>query len=258
MAPTTEGYAQVNDLKLYYQILGDQGDPLVMVMGLSFSHLDWGVILPQLLSQNYRVILLDNRDAGLSSTASQPYTMAEMADDIAGLLEALAIDRADVFGISMGGMIAQQFALKYPQKLSKLILGCTACSGSTLERVSETLAATSLTELLFTPAYIQANRQQLEDFLSRIYRYHSKPEGFMRQLGAIATHDVCQQLDQITASTLILTGDRDIVIPPKHSDVLSQALPNAKLIPPFLDAGHGFPYSHAQETADVVQQFLEE
>lgn len=258
MALTTEGYAQVNHLKLYYQILGDHGYPLVMVMGLSFSHLDWGTVLPQLLSQNYRIILFDNRDAGFSSNASQPYTMAHMADDIAGLLEALAIDRAHVFGISLGGMIAQQFALKYPQKLSKLILGCTACSGSSLQGVSKTLAATSLTELLFTPAYIQANRQELENFLSRIYRYHSKPEGFMRQLGAIATHDVCQQLNQITASTLILTGDSDIVIPPKHSDVLSQALPNAKLITPILDAGHGFPYSHAQETADVIHQFLEE
>lgn len=256
MTPTTEGHAKVNDLELYYKTLGDRGEPLLMIMGLSFSQLDWGPVLPQLLSQRYQVILFDNRDAGRSSYASKPYTMAQMADDVTGLLDVLDIDRAHIFGVSMGGMIAQQFALNYPNKLNQLILGCTACNGRVLQGAGQALATKSLLDLLFTPSYIRAHRQELEDFLESTRPYHSKPEGFLRQLGAIATHDVCSQLTHITTPTLIMTGDSDVLIPPDNSKILEQGLPNAKLLPAFLDAAHGFPYSYAQETADAVQQFL--
>lgn len=256
MAPNAEGYVKVNDLELYYQTLGDRGEPLLMIMGLSFSHLDWGPALPQLLSQHYHVILLDNRDSGQSSDAFKPYTMARMVDDVAELLEVLNIDSAHIFGISMGGMIAQQFALNYSNKLNKLILGCTTCNGKVLQRADQALASKSLLDLLFTPTYIRDHRQELEDFLESTRPYHSKPDGFLRQFGAIATHDVCSQLTHITTPTLIMTGDSDVLIPPDNSKILEQGLPNAKLLPPFLDAGHGFPYSHAQETADAVQQFL--
>lgn len=256
MAPTTEGYAKVNDLELYYQILGNGGEPLLMIMGLSFSHLDWGPVLPQLLSQHYRVILFDNRDAGRSSYASKPYTIAQMANDTAGLLDALKINRAHIFGVSMGGMIAQQFALNHPNKLNQLILGCTACSGKAVQGVDQALATKSLLDLLFTPSYIHAHRQKLENFLESTRPYHSKPDGFLRQLGAIATYNVCDQLTRITIPTLIMTGNSDVLIPPANSKVLEQGLPNAKLLSPFLEAGHGFPYSHAQVTADAIQQFL--
>ena len=101
----------VGDIDINYEIKGS-GEPLLMIMGLSFSLLDWGQKFTELLSQHYQLILFDNRDAGLTSRSKRPYTIADMADDAAGLLDALGIPKAHVFGVSMGGAIAQQFALK--------------------------------------------------------------------------------------------------------------------------------------------------
>ncbi|WP_309744397.1 alpha/beta hydrolase, partial [Chamaesiphon sp. OTE_20_metabat_361] len=109
----------VGDIDINYKIKGS-GKPLLMIVGLSFSLLDWGNKFTELLAQNYQLILFDNRDAGLTSPSPRPYSIVDMADDAAGLLDALNIPKAHVFGVSMGGAIAQQFALKYPDKLDKL------------------------------------------------------------------------------------------------------------------------------------------
>lgn len=119
----------VNDLDINYKISG-KGEPLLLIIGLSFSLLDWGTELPDLLAKHYQVILFDNRDAGETSHATAAYTLADMATDAVGLLDALHIPKAHVLGISMGGMIAQQLALQYPHKLNQLILGCTMAGGS--------------------------------------------------------------------------------------------------------------------------------
>lgn len=118
----------VGDLEINYTIQGT-GEPLLMIMGLSFSLLDWGTKLPELLSQHYKVILFDNRDAGETSRSPSLYSIAQMAADAAGLLQALGVSRASVFGVSMGGMIAQHFALNHTNQLHKLILGCTMAGG---------------------------------------------------------------------------------------------------------------------------------
>jgi pimeloyl-ACP methyl ester carboxylesterase len=101
-----------------------------MIMGLTFSLLDWGEDLPNELSKFNRVIVFDNRASGESDTPPGPFTIADMADDAAGLLSELKISSAHVFGISMGGMIAQELALNYPKLVQKLILGCTACKAA--------------------------------------------------------------------------------------------------------------------------------
>jgi 3-oxoadipate enol-lactonase len=127
----------IGDLDINYKIQG-QGDPLLMIMGLSFSLLDWGTKLPELLSQHYKVILFDNRDAGETSRAASQipqgslyaYTLDQMANDAAALLNTLGESRANVLGVSMGGMIAQHFALNHADKLNKLILGCTMAGGT--------------------------------------------------------------------------------------------------------------------------------
>lgn len=120
--------ARVGNIDIYYETLG-QGTPLLMIMGLKFSLLDWGEKLPQELAQHYQVILFDNRDSGRSSRVTNTYSLADMANDASGLLNELGITKAHVFGISMGGMIAQHFALNNTSKLDKLILGCTMAGG---------------------------------------------------------------------------------------------------------------------------------
>jgi 3-oxoadipate enol-lactonase len=100
----------VRDLDINYEIQGS-GSPLLMIIGLKLSLLDWGKNFIDLLAQHYQIILFDNRDAGLTSQSKHPYTIANMADDVAGLLDELKIPKAHVFGVSMGGAIAQQLVM---------------------------------------------------------------------------------------------------------------------------------------------------
>ncbi len=245
----------VGDININYEIQGS-GKPLLMIMGLSFSLLDWGKKFTELLAQNYQLILFDNRDAGLTSPSPRSYSIVDMADDAAGLLDALKIPKAHVFGVSMGGAITQQFALKYPDKLDKLILGCTIAGGncSQMGDVSGVMNG-NLLNLLFTPTFIQNHRQELTEFLAETTPLHSRNAALQRQLQAFASHDTCDTLSDIRATTLIISGDKDIAIPRSNSDVLAAKIPNAKL-EIIADAAHGFSYSHPDTTADLIHRFL--
>lgn len=246
----------VNGFDINYKILG-KGEPLLLIIGLSFSLLDWGTKLPELLSQHYQVILFDNRDAGQSSQATAPYPIADMADDVAGLLDALGISKAHIFGVSMGGMIAQHFALNHADKLSKLILGCTMAGGNCSEfgSFSEVLTGNSL-ELLFPIEFIQANPVQLAEFFQITVPYHSRGSALSRQLQAMNDHDTCDRLGKITAPTLVITGDSDRVIPPKNSAILTQKISGAKQ-EIIKDAAHAFCFSHPDPVATAIVNFLE-
>lgn len=246
----------VGDIDINCEIQGS-GAPLLMIMGLSFSLRDWGKKFTELLAKQYQLILFDNRDAGLTSQSTRTYNIADMADDAAGLLDALKIPKAHVFGVSMGGAIAQQFALKCPDKLDKLILGCTMAGGS-CSQVGDISGVMSgqLEDLLFTPTFIQNNHQELTKFLAETTPLHSNGESLQRQLQAFGTHDTCDTLADIKASTLILTGDKDIAIPRSNSDFLADKIPNAKL-EIIADAAHGFSYSHPNIAADSIHLFLQ-
>lgn len=258
--------ARVGNIDLYYETYG-KGTPLLMIMGLKFSLLDWGEKLPQELAQHYQVILFDNRDSGRSSRATNPYSIADLAHDASGLLNELKITKAHVFGISMGGMIAQHFALNHPSKLDKLILGCTMAGGDCSKfgsiggiafssNESQQDENSDLWQLLFTKKFIDNNRQDLKKSTQKTQQYHSKPAAVERQLYAISTHDTCNRLQNITASTLLLTGDQDRAIPPENSKILAKGIPVAKL-EEIKDAAHAFCYSHPDETAKFVLNFLQ-
>jgi 3-oxoadipate enol-lactonase len=245
----------VGDININYEIQGS-GAPLLMIIGLSFSLLDWGNKFTELLAKHYQLILFDNRDAGLTSPSPRSYSIVDMADDAAGLLDALKIPKAHVFGVSMGGAIAQQFALKYPDKLDKLILGCTMAGGncSQMGDIGGVMNG-NLLDLLFTPTFIQNHRQELTEFLAETTPMHSRDAALQRQLQAFASHDTCNTSIDIQATTLIITGDKDIAIPRSNSDLLAAKIPNAKL-EIIADAAHGFSYSHPDTTADLIHRFL--
>jgi pimeloyl-ACP methyl ester carboxylesterase len=250
----------IGEFEVNYEIRGSRGDPLLMIMGLRFSLLDWGDDLPNELAKYHQVILFDNRDAGKTTTQSsgKKYSIADMADDVAGLIQALNISKVHVFGVSMGGMIAQQFALRHANKLDKLILGCTMAGGNC--SISPNVVAFlkgDLLDLLFTPTQIATDRKELEAFLKKTSQYHSAQPGLMRQLHAIAQHDTCNELKDITAPTLIISGDSDQAIPSKNSEELSKRIPNSTLLPYLKDAGHGFVFTHAAETAEAIIKFLQ-
>ncbi|MDZ8262906.1 alpha/beta hydrolase [Nostoc sp. ChiQUE01b] len=250
--------ATVGNLSIHYEIKGS-GHPLLMIMGLSFSLMDWGDEFPDELAKHYQVILFDNRDAGQTTSRSvENYTIADLADDAAGLLEELGIKQAHVFGVSMGGMVAQQFALRHAAKLNKLVLGCTmAGSACSIPANLTSLVGGSLLDFLFTPSYLADpdNKKKAQEFLAKTSLFHSKEDGFVRQMQAIASHDTCNALQDIKAPTLVITGDSDVAMPPGNSDVLAQKISGAQLAT-IKGAAHGFVYSHAVETADALIKFL--
>src|SRR5262245_54107488 len=114
---------EINDINLYYEIHGE-GAPLLLIYGLAGRGAGFARQIPA-LSERFRVIIFDNRGVGETDQPEEPYSIPQMADDAAGLLDALGIESAHVFGVSMGGMIAQELALRYPDSVKKLALGCT-------------------------------------------------------------------------------------------------------------------------------------
>lgn len=245
----------IDDLDIHYKIQG-QGDPLLMIMGLSFSLLDWGTKLPELLSQHYKVILFDNRDAGATSRSPHACTIDQMANDAAALLNALGESRANVLGVSMGGMIAQHFAINHADKLNKLILGCTMAGGTCSQfGALSHLFNGNILELLFTPEFIQQHQTDLGTFFQTTTPLHSKGDALARQLYAMSSHDTCNLLGKITAPTLVITGDRDRVIPPQNSDILTQKISGAKQ-ETIKDAAHAFCFSHPDLAATAIISFL--
>ncbi|MBD2447834.1 alpha/beta hydrolase [Nostoc sp. FACHB-152] len=247
--------AQVGDISIYYEVKGS-GYPLLMIMGLSFSLLDWEDVFIDELAKNYQVILFDNRDSGRTKSQSiDNYTTTDMANDAAGLLNALGIAQAHVFGVSMGGMIAQQFALKYATKLNKLILACTMAGGHCSDFIPDNQG--NLLELLFPTSYlaISHNWEKAEVFFRKTSHYHSQEDGLTRQIQAHTTHDTCNLLQDIKASTLIITGDSDVVIPASNSIILNNRISGSQL-KIIKQGGHGFIYSHTAEVAKLLTEFL--
>ncbi|HEX3324546.1 MAG TPA: alpha/beta hydrolase, partial [Solirubrobacterales bacterium] len=120
--------AEVPGAELNYERAGS-GEPLLLIQGMSATHLAWGEAFLSELRQSFDCVVFDNRGIGLSAPTEGRFTTADMAADAAGLLDALEIERAHVFGISMGGMIAQELALAHPERISSLTLGCTYCGG---------------------------------------------------------------------------------------------------------------------------------
>ncbi len=114
--------------ELYYERAGS-GEPLLLIQGMSATHLAWGRDFLAPLEESFDCIVFDNRGMGLSGEARMPFSTADMAGDVAALLDALEIERAHVVGISMGGMIAQELALAHPERIRTLTLGATYCGG---------------------------------------------------------------------------------------------------------------------------------
>ncbi|HEY2090516.1 MAG TPA: alpha/beta hydrolase, partial [Thermoanaerobaculia bacterium] len=121
-------YATRDGVRLAYEELG-AGDALVFVHGLAYDRRGWGP-LPRLLAEDFRVVLVDNRGVGDSDAPPGPYSVSEMADDVIAVLDAAGIDRANVFGVSLGGFITEELALSYPERVRKIVLCSTSPGGA--------------------------------------------------------------------------------------------------------------------------------
>ncbi len=224
--------------KIYWDEQG-KGDPLLLIMGLGYASVMWHRTRP-LLAQHFRTIAFDNRGVGRSEVPPGPYSIAAMASDAAAVLDAAGVARAHVFGVSMGGMIAQEFALQYPARTRSLILGCTSPGGPSAVRaerkVADLLLARGMTpeearEAILPYIYDPATpREQIDEDIHVRQPWLPSVEGYMAQLQAILAWESYSRIAQITAPTLVIHGESDALIPPGNGELIAQRIPGAKLI----------------------------
>ncbi len=243
---------------------GEGGTPLLLIAGIPAVADDWDAIAVP-LGRDRRVIAYDNRGGGASTVTPGPYTTAGLAADAVALLDALAIERADVFGMSMGGMVAQEVALLAPERVRRLVLGCTHAG---LRHAARQPRETGRAFALETDDWAERIRalaphafasgvdaDTLDAFIAKKSRDVQDPAGYRAQIAAVLGHDALDRLPRIGAPTLVITGDDDRVIPGESSEPLAGAIPGARL-ETIAGAGHLFFIEQPEDTLRVLREFL--
>ena len=222
----------VNGLQLYYEIEGD-GAPLVLIPGFAAGRWIWFKQTAE-LSRSFRVIIFDPRGIAASDKPEGAQTIALLADDVAHLLQTIGIESAHIVGASFGGFVAQEFALKYPAMTRKLVLCCTSFGG---------------------PNHV-VPEQRIIDPIVHLRATNEVPEHiYSSQLQAAMSFDAESRLGQIAASTLVLSGDADVIVPVQNSRNLAAKIPGAKL--QIVEGGsHTFFIEQAAEFNHVLSDFL--
>ncbi|MDE5414490.1 alpha/beta fold hydrolase [Alkalihalobacterium chitinilyticum] len=261
--PTTNS----NGAEIYYEVHG-QGEPLLLIMGLSHNSLSWFRTLPE-LAKHYKVIIFDNRGCGKSETPTSPYSIELMAEDARAVLDAAEVDSAHVYGISMGGMIAQRLTLLYPERVKSLVLGCTTAGGPnhvqpSMEVSMQMMAransqatpeemAWEAARLIYSSSFIETNRDIIAEDIKKRIEIPTSAQGYMLQLQACLGHHTDEELHQIKCPTLVFHGDADVLVPYPNGQNLANKIPNAELIT-IPGAGH----IYTSEAPDLVHNKLRE
>jgi pimeloyl-ACP methyl ester carboxylesterase len=256
-----------NGARMYWEEHG-AGDPLLLIMGLGAT-LEWWDRVTPTLAARYRTILFDNRGVGRSDVPPGPYSIPEMADDAVAVLDAAGVTSAHVFGASMGGMIAQEVALRHPGRVRSLILGCTACGGKEAVPAGREVAIALSARATLTreqamwvmaPHTFDASTPKekvAEDIAVRL-RSIVTNEGYFAQLQAIrawsGTHD---RLSRITMPTLVIHGETDELVPPENGRVIARAIPGARLVM-LPHASHIFLTDQFEPASRAILEFLRE
>lgn len=262
---------RVGDIEIYYEVHGAGPRTLVMIRGLGSNLLSWYEQIDE-FSRHYKCVVFDNRGAGRTDKPDAPYSIKQMADDTAGLMDALGITRAALLGISMGGMIAQEFALKHASRVRGLVLGCTACgmqhsAPNDPENVAKLmpdpkLSAEEQARRAFSVACGTAflNSKHGQDFINQqiadMGKYPVTPmHTYARQFGAIQGWDSYEQLGQIKAPTMIIHGDDDRLLPHANADILHKQIPGSK-VHILKGIGHMFFWEAPEESVRVPADFV--
>jgi pimeloyl-ACP methyl ester carboxylesterase len=255
------------DVRLTYEVRGN-GEPLLMIHGLGYDRLGWGK-LPDLLAEELQVVAFDNRGVGDSDVPGGPYAVSQLAADAVAVLDAAGIRTAHVLGVSLGGYIAQELALTYPERLRKLVLASTAPGGprsvpmpaAGLEAFGRfpTMEREAGLRLMVENSLGRYGVREQAELVEEIYAYRLERgptlAGWQAQAYAGATFDAYDRAPEITAETLVLQGGGDNVVDPRNADLLVELIPNARLelIP---DRGHLLVWQEAERLAPIVKEFL--
>ncbi|HET6564298.1 MAG TPA: alpha/beta fold hydrolase [Xanthomonadales bacterium] len=255
----------VNDgARIFWRESGN-GPPLLLIMGLGYSSAMWCHVEAG-LARHFRVILFDNRGIGKSTAPPGPIRIADLAADATAVLDAAEVDSAFVFGLSMGGFIAQELALGNPRRVRALVLGATNCGGSHFIQAKQ-----EVRDLLVKRADMPAE-QSIRAMFPYIYdastpagrleadlalRLANFPQAgvYLRQLEAISQWQSCDRLSKLATPTLILHGENDLLVPSGNAELLQQHIPGSRmnLIP---EASHVFTTDKPAFTVQALGEFF--
>lgn len=262
-------YAKNADVSLYYEVHGDRGaPPIVMIRGLARSARFW-LDFTSRMARSFRVVIFDNRGVGRSDKPLRPFSTRTMADDVEAVMNAVGLERAHIFGMSLGGMIAMRFALRHPERVDRLVLGCTTMGGRAAKKISVRTVATLLSAgrfsfadaleytapIVVTPKFL-AERDDVIPAWRAIATSEPVPlHSNLLQLIAGAEHDVHREVKDIRARTLVMTGDADRLISAENSRRLAKEIPGAELVI-LPGAGHDFTTEQPEPSARALERFL--
>ena len=256
---------RAGEVELSYERSG-AGPPLLLIMGMSGTALHWGEPFLELLRRDFDVIAYDHRGVGESTRLESEITTSQMAEDASALLGALELDSAHVLGISMGGMIAQELALKHPEQVRTLTLGCTYCGGpdgrlsppEVVQRLAESMMSGDRELALRTAWEVNVSSSFATDadawtaFLGVARRGAVAVPVIMAQMHACGAHDTSARLAGLSAPTLVIHGTEDQMIPVQNGRQIAGLIAGSQL--EILDGvGHLFFWEKPERAAELVR-----
>jgi 3-oxoadipate enol-lactonase len=260
--------AAVDGISLYYERRG-AGEPLLLIQGMSGTHLAWGDAFLDGLGDDLDVVAYDHRGVGESTPQADPFTIGQLADDAAGLLDALEWQRAHVVGISMGGMVAQELALRHPRRIRTLTLGCTYPGGAEAQLAEPALIQELAGALMsgdrelalrtgfkanLSVAHV-ADESNWEPFRAMATALPVAVPVIMLQMQAVMGHDTSARLGAIEAPTLVVHGTEDQMLPAINGELIARLIPHARL--ELLDGvGHMFWWEEPERSAALVRSHV--
>src|SRR5215207_2613464 len=270
-------HVQVEDINIAYKQFG-QGKPILFISGTSQTKDVWDLtLLSQLAATNHTVIVFDNRGMGETTVGTKPFSIEQFANDTAGLLDALQVEKADVFGASLGSFIAQELTLKYPQKVDRLILHATYCGGNeaiyasgqaeetimtlaspqVLQNMTAEQQAMILAPIMFPPEWLEEHPEILNTVIQLTPVRSATPAIIQQQGLAVGTwKGSCDRLSGITQPTLLIVGDQDLLAPAANSVMMAQRIPDSWLVI-IEGTGHGGMWQVPDEFTADIHNFLE-
>jgi pimeloyl-ACP methyl ester carboxylesterase len=258
--------ANVNGIEIHYSLEGDGPETVVLVNGLADDLDTWMFQVDDLLAAGYRVLRFDNRGIGKSSGPTGPYTTELFACDTKALVDHLQVDRFHIMGVSMGGMIAQEFALRYPENLFTATFACTYASpGPFCSRMFAMWAAIApvmgvpfvmkdVTLWAFTTEFFETHEDDLKEFETAMAFMSQPVHAYLAQLYAIQHHDTRDRLSELRVPTLVLAGEADILIPTYLSKELSSLIVSSEYRE--TPGGHACLWEHPQSFNETFIDFL--